>query len=99
MTNFFFLFYFSACVWQGRDCRLVLHYEDGLTLMANVTMAPSQFNGPLAPSVPQIYWRNPFESIKSTGDDGQRFFWIDFGGEVGEQVNFFKREKNFFQVI
>jgi len=56
-----------------------------LTLMANVTMAPSQFNGPLASSVPQIYWRNPFESIKSTGDDGQRFFWIDFGGEVGEQ--------------
>jgi hypothetical protein len=67
----------------------VLHYEEGLTLMANVSMAPSQFNGPLASNVPQIYWRHPFESIKSTGDDGQRFFWIDFGGEGGEQVRHF----------
>lgn len=45
-----------------------------------------QMNGPMT-SPPQIYWRSPFENIKSTGDDGNRFFWIDFGGEGGEQVS------------
>uniref|UniRef100_A0A915HEW1 Syntrophin n=1 Tax=Romanomermis culicivorax TaxID=13658 RepID=A0A915HEW1_ROMCU len=80
------------CVWQGRDCRLVLHYDLGLTLMSNTSAnsttlpnATSLSNGQLPQSQPQIYWRSSFENIKSTGDDGNRFFWIDFGLESGEQ--------------
>jgi hypothetical protein len=33
-----------------------------------------------------LLWQYPFDAIKATGDDGQRFFWIDFGPPGGEQV-------------
>ena len=32
-----------------------------------------------------LLWQHPFSSIRATGDDGQKFLWIDFGPPNGEQ--------------
>jgi len=71
----------SACIWQGRDCKLILHFEDGLTLLSS---GQETLSNQLAT---QVFWHHSYEEIKSTGDDGVRLFWVDFGGEVGEQVS------------
>jgi len=83
-----------ACVWQGRDCRLILHYDLGLTLLSNAptastTLPTGSTSGALTngPAQPHVFWRCAFENIKSTGDDAARFFWIDFGSDSGEQVS------------
>lgn len=36
----------------------------------------------------ELLWGYPFECIRLTGDDGQRFLWIDFGPPAGEIVSF-----------
>ena len=72
--------YFSACMYQLKDCRLVLHYEQGMRLYEN---------GGDIDKVDEslLIWTHSYDDIKSTGDDGQRFFWVDFGTEEGEIVS------------
>uniref|UniRef100_A0AC35FC70 Syntrophin n=1 Tax=Panagrolaimus sp. PS1159 TaxID=55785 RepID=A0AC35FC70_9BILA len=61
----------TPCLWQERPCELVINLEKGVSLL-------SQDTG-------ELLWQNPFSSIRATGDDGQKFLWIDFGPPVGEQ--------------
>ncbi|KAE8743768.1 hypothetical protein FOCC_FOCC009600 [Frankliniella occidentalis] len=64
------------CVWQRKPCQLLLHYEDGFTLIegqAN-TLGREQ----------KVLMKAPFESLRSSGDDGLRLLWLDIGGDEGE---------------
>ncbi|OUC47594.1 PDZ/DHR/GLGF domain protein, partial [Trichinella nativa] len=75
------------CVWRNNDCQVILHCDDGITLLsANSSGLEPGVGGASAANQPPVLWKQPYETIRSTGDDGQRFFWIDFGGELGEQV-------------
>ncbi|VDP14602.1 unnamed protein product [Soboliphyme baturini] len=67
------------CLCKDLECRVILHYEDGITLISN---SPSGLGSRTSS---QIIWQQPYENIRSTGDDGHVFVWIDFGGDVGEQ--------------
>ncbi|KRX55742.1 Beta-1-syntrophin [Trichinella sp. T9] len=74
------------CVWRNNDCQVILHCDDGITLLsANSSGLEPGGGGTSAANQPPVLWKQPYETIRSTGDDGQRFFWIDFGGELGEQ--------------
>jgi hypothetical protein len=64
---------FLACIWQDNECELVIQLEGGISLF-------SRKSG-------EFLWQYPFESIRATGDDTQRFLWIDFGPPAGEIVN------------
>ncbi|KRY68740.1 Syntrophin-1 [Trichinella pseudospiralis] len=64
---------------------VILHCDDGITLLSASSNALDGGGGTSAASQPPVLWKQPYETIRSTGDDGQRFFWIDFGGELGEQ--------------
>ncbi|KRZ70137.1 Syntrophin-1 [Trichinella papuae] len=78
----------SACVWRNNDCQVILHCDDGITLLSASSSGldgGGGGGGTSAASQPPVLWKQPYETIRSTGDDGQRFFWIDFGGELGEQ--------------
>ncbi|KAI1715081.1 syntrophin-1 [Ditylenchus destructor] len=61
----------APCVWQDEKCELVVQLEGGISLINSVTQ--------------QVIWQHPFEAIRATGDDGQRYLWIDFGPTGGEQ--------------
>jgi hypothetical protein len=65
--------------WQGQSCCLVLHYENGFTLVDL-----SRGGGALS-TKPAIIWSHPFEKLRMSADDGSRLVWLDFG-EDGEQV-------------
>ncbi|VDM43805.1 unnamed protein product [Toxocara canis] len=58
------------CAWHDEQCELVLQLDKGISLIGQ--------GG-------QIRWQYPFEAIRATGDDGQRFLWLDFGPPGGEQ--------------
>src|SRR6218665_1295949 len=68
---------FPAVLWQNQKCRLTLHYENGFTLTNN---QPTDDANKL-----QIYWHYPYEKLRSSGDDGNRILWLDFGDD-GEHV-------------
>ncbi|VDK37983.1 unnamed protein product [Gongylonema pulchrum] len=61
------------CAWQDEQCELVLQLDKGISLIGH--------DG-------QIRWQYPFEAIRATGDDGNRFLWIDFGPPSDELVRF-----------
>ncbi|PAV63184.1 hypothetical protein WR25_06861 [Diploscapter pachys] len=60
----------APCIWRGEDCELIVGLDSGITLLGQ--------GG-------ETLWQHPFESIRATGDDGNRFLWVDFGPPVGEQ--------------
>jgi len=65
----------TAVQWQNGKCCLVMHYENGFTLL-DVPKEPT--------TKPNILWSYPFEKLRMSADDGSRLMWLDFG-EHGEQ--------------
>ncbi|XP_070617829.1 beta-2-syntrophin isoform X2 [Erythrolamprus reginae] len=61
-----------GCVWNSRDVRLTIHFEDGFTVS-------SEGSGSTATLL-----RYPFERLKLSADDGVRNLFLDFGGPEGE---------------
>lgn len=61
----------TGCAWQGQLCQLVLHYEDGFSLL--------EAAGPARD--PKVLWNFPFEKLRSSADDGARLLWLDFGAD------------------
>lgn len=68
-------------MWKGRPCQLVLHYENGFSLIEYGTGGNSLMRGGV-----RTLWRYPFDRLKTSADDGNRLLWLDFGGEEGEIV-------------
>lgn len=71
------LFVSSGCMYQGQDCRLVIHYERGFSVIADGEDS----------SVAQPLFSYPFEKLKMSADDGVRILYLDFGGNEGEIVS------------
>uniref|UniRef100_A0AC34QXH8 Syntrophin n=1 Tax=Panagrolaimus sp. JU765 TaxID=591449 RepID=A0AC34QXH8_9BILA len=61
----------TPCVWQERPCDFVINLENGISLVSQ--------------DGKELLWQHPFSAIKATGDDGQKYLWIDFGPPGGEQ--------------
>ncbi|XP_055327346.1 beta-2-syntrophin-like [Paramacrobiotus metropolitanus] len=55
-----------ACAWQNHDSKLIVHWENGFTLMS------------ANPSRREIFWQQPFEKLKATADDGKRTLFLEF---------------------
>lgn len=59
------------CIWKGRPAQLVIHYDNGFTLLESGTGS-------------RTMWRYPFDRLRSSSDDGKRMLLLDFGGEDTE---------------
>ncbi|RZC37456.1 hypothetical protein BDFB_002562, partial [Asbolus verrucosus] len=53
------------CVWQGKNAQLVIHYEDGFTLLEGTTES-------------RLLWRYSFDKLRNSSDDGKRYLWLNF---------------------
>jgi hypothetical protein len=77
----FKMFFCAGCLWQGQPAQLIIHYENGFTLMEVLNT--------LTRREPRTLWKLPFERLRMSADDGARLLWLDFGGEEGEMVSFY----------
>lgn len=55
------------CTWKGRPAQLVIHYENGFTLLEAGTGS-------------RTLWRYGFDQLRHSFDDGKRILFLDFGG-------------------
>lgn len=82
----------SGCLYRGRECRLVIHYEQGFSVLADPKLADGE-NGEEGaahtPSRPTVLLSYPYEKLKMSSDDGVRMLSLDFGGKEGEIVSVF----------
>lgn len=86
-----FQFLFPGCLYRGQECRLVIHYEQGFSVLADPTPLGDRENGEerkAAPAAkPQVLLSYPYEKLKMSSDDGIRILFLDFGGKEGEIVS------------
>ncbi|MED6271145.1 hypothetical protein CHARACLAT_017301 [Characodon lateralis] len=77
----------AGCLYSGQECRLVIHYEKGFSVLADpkVRYGEDDEERVIDTSVkPQVLLSYPFEKLKMSADDGVRMLLLDFGGKEGE---------------
>uniref|UniRef100_A0A3Q3W4N3 Uncharacterized protein n=1 Tax=Mola mola TaxID=94237 RepID=A0A3Q3W4N3_MOLML len=79
----------TSCLYQGQECRLVIDYEQGFSVLADPTPLGDRENEEEerkahTPSKPQVVLSYPYEKLKMSSDDGVRMLFLDFGGKEGE---------------
>ncbi|XP_028984242.1 beta-1-syntrophin [Betta splendens] len=77
----------TSCLYRGQECRLVIHYEQGFSVLADPRPADGESveaAGAHTPSRPRVLLSYPFERLKMSSDDGVRMLFLDFGGREGE---------------
>ncbi|XP_008295648.1 beta-1-syntrophin-like [Stegastes partitus] len=79
--------YLPGCLYRGQECRLVIHYEQGFSVLTDPKAADEEDGEARVvqtPSKPRVLLSYPFEKLKMSSDDGVRMLLLDFGGKEGE---------------
>ncbi|XP_029358116.1 alpha-1-syntrophin [Echeneis naucrates] len=63
----------TACSWNGKECTLRVHIDDGFTLFTEEMGVRKS-----------ILLQQPFERLRMSSDDGVRMMFLDFGGPEAE---------------
>lgn len=66
----------AGCMYKGQDCRLVIHYELGFSVLPEAE-----------PPHGHTLFSYPFEKLRMSSDDGVRMLYLEFGGKEGEIVS------------
>lgn len=76
----------TSCLYQGQECRLVIHYEQGFSVLADPPLLGLREDEEKkeAPGRRRPLLSYPFDRLRMSSDDGIRMLLLDFGGEEGE---------------
>lgn len=80
----------TSCLFQGQECRLVIHYEKGFSVVTDPKPLDDddddcgEIQPAPAPAKPRVLLSHPFERLKMSSDDGIRMLFLDFGSKEGE---------------
>lgn len=77
----------TSCLYQNQECRLVIHYEQGFSVLADPKLGDGENGeerGTQTPTRPRVLLSYPYEKLKMSSDDGVRMLFLDFGGKEGE---------------
>lgn len=77
----------TSCLYRGQECRLLIHYEQGFSVLAEPRLEDDgamEERGAQTPTKPRVLLSYPFEKLKMSSDDGVRTLSLDFGGKEGE---------------
>ncbi|XP_057690576.1 beta-1-syntrophin [Corythoichthys intestinalis] len=77
----------TSCLYLGQECRLVIDYEQGFSVLAEHKLRDSE-NGDEGrrhtPTKKRVLLSYPYEKLRMSSDDGVRMLFLDFGGKEGE---------------
>ncbi|XP_074510300.1 beta-1-syntrophin [Sebastes fasciatus] len=77
----------TSCLYQSQECRLVIHYEQGFSVLADPKLGDGENGeerGAHTPTRTRVLLSYPYEKLKMSSDDGVRMLFLDFGGKEGE---------------
>uniref|UniRef100_A0A8C2X7K8 Syntrophin, basic 1 n=1 Tax=Cyclopterus lumpus TaxID=8103 RepID=A0A8C2X7K8_CYCLU len=77
----------TSCLYQSQECRLVIHYEQGFSVLADPKLGDGENveeRGAHTATRPRVLLSYPYEKLKMSSDDGVRMLFLDFGGKEGE---------------
>ncbi|XP_033959049.1 beta-1-syntrophin isoform X2 [Pseudochaenichthys georgianus] len=76
----------TSCLYQSQECRLVIHYEQGFSVLADPSLGEGgdgEERGAHTPTRPRVLLSYPYEKLKMSSDDGVRLLFLDFGEKEG----------------
>ncbi|KAK5892622.1 hypothetical protein CesoFtcFv8_012983 [Champsocephalus esox] len=76
----------TSCLYQSQECRLVIHYEQGFSVLADPSLGEGGYGeerGAHTPTSPRVLLSYPYEKLKMSSDDGVRLLFLDFGEKEG----------------
>ncbi|KAK5922576.1 hypothetical protein CgunFtcFv8_019824 [Champsocephalus gunnari] len=76
----------TSCLYQSQECRLVIHYEQGFSVLADPSLGEGgdgEERGAHTPTSPRVLLSYPYEKLKMSSDDGVRLLFLDFGEKEG----------------
>lgn len=85
-----YLFTLPGCLYQSQECQLVIHYEQGFSVLADPKQGDGEDveeRGAHTATRPRPLLSYPYEKLKMSSDDGVRMLFLDFGGKEGEIVS------------
>ncbi|XP_061919363.1 beta-1-syntrophin [Entelurus aequoreus] len=71
----------TSCLYLGQECRLVIHYEHGISVQDGESGREA---GSHTPTENRALLSYPYEKLRMSSDDGVRMISLDFGGKEGE---------------
>ncbi|XP_061807339.1 beta-1-syntrophin isoform X1 [Nerophis lumbriciformis] len=77
----------TSCLYLGQECRLVIHYEHGISVVAPPKVQDGESRkeaGSHTPTENRALLSYPYEKLRMSSDDGVRMISLDFGGKEGE---------------
>ncbi|XP_023143101.2 beta-1-syntrophin isoform X2 [Amphiprion ocellaris] len=77
----------TSCLYRGQECRLVIHYEQGFSVLTDPKAGDeedAEARVVQTPIKPRVLLSYPFEKLKMSSDDSVRMLLLDFGGKEGE---------------
>ncbi|XP_075965838.1 beta-1-syntrophin [Anarhichas minor] len=77
----------TSCLYQSQECRLLIHYEQGFSVLADPKLGDGdngEERGAHTPTRPRVLLSYPYEKLKMSSDDGVRMLFLEFGGKEGE---------------
>lgn len=77
----------TSCLYRGQESRLVIHYEQGFSVLTDPKAGDeeeAEARAVQTPSKPRVLLSYPFEKLRMSSDDGVRMLLLDFGGKEGE---------------
>ncbi|XP_077382623.1 beta-1-syntrophin [Festucalex cinctus] len=77
----------TSCLYLGQECRLVIHYEQGFSVLAEAKVRESETGDEgrrHTPTKKRVLLSYPYEKLRMSSDDGVRLLFLDFGGKEGE---------------
>ncbi|XP_071525306.1 beta-1-syntrophin isoform X1 [Panulirus ornatus] len=78
------------CEWRGVEAKLVLHHEDGFTLLSTHDAAGSRG---------RVLWTQPFHKLVMSSDDGARLIWLRFDGDMEVELDLKTNPKPFVFIL
>ncbi|XP_064089395.1 beta-1-syntrophin-like isoform X1 [Macrobrachium nipponense] len=78
------------CEWRGVEAKLVLHHEDGFTLLSTHDSSGSRG---------RVLWTQPFHKLIMSSDDGARLIWLRFDGDMEVELDLKTNPKPFVFIL
>ncbi|XP_042214506.1 beta-1-syntrophin-like isoform X2 [Homarus americanus] len=78
------------CEWRGVEAKLVLHHEEGFTLLSTHDTAGGRG---------RVLWTQQFHKLLMSSDDGARLIWLRFDGDMEVELDLKTNPKPFVFIL
>ncbi|CAL4079689.1 unnamed protein product, partial [Meganyctiphanes norvegica] len=87
------------CEWRGVEAKLVLHHEEGFTLLSTAEATGGSASGGSSNGSGRVLWTQPYHKLLMSSDDGARLIWLKFDPDTEVELDLKTNPKPFVFIL